>query len=208
MDHYKTAVDIFDKHARLYQDKYMDTSMYHDTFDAFCDNITRQNAEILELACGPGNITAYLLKKRPDLNILGTDLSPNMIGLAIANNPGAEFRLMDCRDLGALDKKYDGIVCGFALPYLSKEEAIKLIGDAAGVLRPGGILYLSTMEDDHGKSGVQQSSTGDRIYLYYHQADYLAQALRDNSFTVVHLQRKTYADGSGTTDLVIIAKRH
>ncbi|MCK6692047.1 MAG: class I SAM-dependent methyltransferase, partial [Thermoanaerobaculia bacterium] len=63
MDKTKTAVDIFDKHARLYQDKYMDTSMYHDTFDAFCDNITRQNAEILELACGPGNITAYLLKK-------------------------------------------------------------------------------------------------------------------------------------------------
>lgn len=206
MDKTKTAVDIFDKHARLYQDKYMDTSMYHDTFDAFCDNITRQNAEILELACGPGNITAYLLKKRPDLKILGTDLSPNMIGLAKANNPGAEFRLMDCRDLGTLDKKYDGIVCGFALPYLSKEEAIQLIGDAAGVLRPGGILYLSTMEDDYSKSGVQQSSTGDRMYLYYHQADYLTQALRDNGFTVVHVQRKTYADGSGTTDLVIIAR--
>ena len=206
MDKTKTAADIFDKHARLYQDKYMDTSMYHDTFDAFCDNVARQNAEILELACGPGNITAYLLRKRPDLKILGTDLSPNMIGLAKANNPGAEFRLMDCRDLGAMDKKYDGIVCGFALPYLSKEEAVQLICDAAGVLKPGGIFYLSTMEDDYGKSGLQQSSTGDSMYMYYHQADYLAQALRHNGFTVVHLQRKTYADGSGTTDLVIVAR--
>lgn len=205
MDNTKTAVDIFDKHARLYQDKYMDTSMYHDTFDVFCDNIARKNADMLELACGPGNITAYLLKKRPDLKILGTDLSPNMIDLAKKNNPEAEFRLMDCRNIDQINKKYDAIMCGFALPYLSKEEAIKLIGDAAGVLKPGGIFYLSTMEDDYGKSGLQQSSTGDSIYMYYHQADYLTGALRENGFIVIHLQRKTYTDGSGTIDLVIIA---
>lgn len=205
MDKSKAAAAIFDKHARLYQEKYMDTDLYHDTFDLFCEHVVQENAEILELACGPGNITAYLLKKRPDFKWLGTDLSPNMIELAKSNNPGAEFQLLDCRELNRLNKRYDGIVCGFALPYLSKEEAIRLIGDAAGALKPGGILYLSTMEDDYGKSGPRQSSTGDWIYMHYHQADYLTQALDQNGFNILHLQRKIYSDGSGIIDLVIIA---
>src|SRR5690349_5613480 len=133
MDKTKIAVDIFNKHADKYQDKFMYFDLYNDTFDLFCLSIEKQNAEIIELACGPGNITKYILNKRPEFKILGTDLSPNMIKLAEINNPTAEFQLMDCRDIGKLNKKYDAILCGFGFPYLSKEEAIKFIKDASKV---------------------------------------------------------------------------
>src|SRR4051812_15408408 len=106
MDKNKIAVAVFDKSAKKYQDKFMDVSLYHDTFDAFCDLVTKKGAMVLEIACGPGNITKYLLEKRPDLKILGTDLSPNMLELARANNPLAEFVLMDCRNIGSLNQKY------------------------------------------------------------------------------------------------------
>jgi 23S rRNA G2069 N7-methylase RlmK/C1962 C5-methylase RlmI len=43
-------------------------------------------------------------------------------------------------------------MCGFCLPYLSKEEAVKLIRDAAAILNPDGVFYISTMEDDYSKS--------------------------------------------------------
>lgn len=203
----KIAVDIFNKRANEYQDKYMDVDLYGDTFDLFCNRITKKNAGILEIACGPGNITKYLLTKRPDLKIFGIDLAPNMIELAKKNNPEAEFRVMDCRDIARLDKKYDGVMCGFALPYLSKEESVQLIGHVAGLLKPGGIFYLSTMEDDYGKSGFRQSSKGDRMYIHYHQADYLTDALQVNGFNIIDIQRKVYPmqDGSETTDLIIIA---
>ena len=59
MDKSQNAVNIFNKLAKHYQDKFMDTSMYHETFDIFCSLIKKQNAGILELACGPGNITQY-----------------------------------------------------------------------------------------------------------------------------------------------------
>ena len=124
MDKTKLAVDVFDKLANLYQAKFMDVSLYHDTFDMFCNNITKQNADVLELACGPGNITHYLLSKRSDFKLLGTDLAPNMIELAKINNPSAQFQLLDSRDIRKLNKTYDAIMCGFILPYLSKEDAI------------------------------------------------------------------------------------
>ncbi|MGZ4044449.1 MAG: class I SAM-dependent methyltransferase, partial [Bacteroidia bacterium] len=112
-DKNKNAVQIFNKLAKLYESKFMNVNLYGDTFDFFCDNIKKQNAEVLELACGPGNITKYLLNKRSDLKIFGTDLSPNMISLAKTNNPTTEFAIMDCREIGNLNKKYDAIMCGF-----------------------------------------------------------------------------------------------
>ncbi len=207
MDKTRMAVDAFDRRAELYQEKYMDVSLYHDTFDFFCDHVTRPNARILEIACGPGNITRYLLTKRPDFRILGIDLAPNMIELAKKNNPEAEFQLMDCRNIGRLGKTYDAILCGFALPYLTKEEAIQLIRDASGLLGPGGMVYISTMEDEYSRSRLMRSSSGeDEIFIHYHQADYLTRALEENGFTILDVQRKVYPghDGTTTTDLVIV----
>lgn len=206
MDRSKIAVDIFNKHASAYQEKFMDVSLYGDSLDLFCNGIKKRNAEILELASGPGNITKYLLNKRPDFKISGTDLSPNMIALAKINNPAAEFQLMDSREIGKLEKKYDGIMCGFCLPYLKKEEAIKLIRDSGKILNPGGVIYISTMEDDYGKSGFKKSSTGDEIFMHYHESGYLTTALEENNFKVLYLQRinSVMTDGTKVVDLIIV----
>jgi len=207
MDKTKIAVEVFNKCATDYQHKFMNVDLYIDTFDLFCQSIMNDHAEILELACGPGNITTYLLQKRPDYKILGIDLASNMIELARINNPKAEFQLMDCRDIGMLDKKFDGIIGGFCLPYLPKDESLKIIRDASGLLKTNGILYLSTMEDDYNKSGFQKGSSGDEIFIHYHQADYLIQALNESNFKIIEVRRKNYTsdDGTSTVDLVIIA---
>jgi ubiquinone/menaquinone biosynthesis C-methylase UbiE len=209
MDKSKIAVDIFNKHAKGYQDKFMDVNLYGDTFDFFCNTIKKENAEILELACGPGNITKYLLGKRPDFKILGTDLAPNMIDLAKINNPTAEFQLMDCRDLGKIDKNYDAIMCGFCLPYLSKEETLKLICDASKIFNPEGIIYISTMEDDYSKSAFKKGSQGDEIFMHYYESDFLTNALEDNDFKILSSERidSIMTDGTKVTDLVLIARK-
>ena len=208
MDKTKVAVDIFDKRAKEYQEKHKDVSLYGDSLDLFCDLINKGDAAILELACGPGNVTKYLLNKRPGFKILGIDLSPNMLRLAEINNPDAEFQLMDCRDILELNNKYDAIACGFCLPYLSMEEAEKLIDDATKLLNPKGVIYISTMEDDYSKSGWQKGSNGDEIYMQYHQADYLADALVRNHFKLIEIERKDYPyeDGTNGIDLILIAK--
>lgn len=208
MDHTKIAVGLFNKLANTYQDRFMDVSLYHDSFNIFCQNIKKQNAAVLELACGPGNITKYLIEKRPDLKITGTDLAPNMIELAKINNPTAAFSLLDFREIKSLNKRFDAIMCGFGLPYLSKNEAIRFIADSVHVLNPGGILYLSTMEDDNSKSRFQKGSSGDKIFMNYHEAGYLTEALEDNGFKIIDLQRKNYLHNEqDTTDLILIATK-
>jgi len=75
-----------------------------------------------------------------------------MLALAKKNNPTAEFQLLDSREILKLNKTYDAIMCGFCLPYLTKEEAIQLMEDAAKILNANGVIYISTMEDDYSKS--------------------------------------------------------
>ena len=208
MDQTKIAVNIFNKLADGYQEKFMDVSMYHESFDIFCATIKKQNATVLELACGPGNITKYLLEKRSDFKLLGTDLAPNMIALAKINNPNADFQLLDFRKITKLNRKFDAIICGFGLPYLSKEEAIQFIVDASEVLNSNGLLYISTMEDDNSKSGFKTGSTGDTMYQNFHQADYLTQSLEENKLKIIHIERKEYIHNEqNTIDLIIIASK-
>ena len=209
MDKNKQAVDIFNKLAQGYQDKFMDVSLYHDSFDVFCSHIKKENASILELACGPGNITQYLLKKRADLNILGTDLAANMLNLAQINNPQASFQLLDSRKILNINKVFDAVMCGFCLPYLTKEEALQLITDCSKVLNEQGVIYISTMEDDYSKSEFKKGSSGDVIFMHYHQADYLTEALIKNNFKIVELRHQDYStnDGTKTVDLIIIAQK-
>jgi len=209
MDLTHKAVSIFNQLASEYERKFMDVSLYGDTFAVFCHAIEKENATLLEVACGPGNITHYLLQLRPDLTVLGTDLAPNMIAIAQKNNPSAAFQLLDCREMLSLKSKYDAIMCGFGLPYLSKKEAIQFIADASKVLNPNGVLYLSTMEDDHSKSRWQKGSSGDEIFMNYHEAAYLKAALEAAQFKVIAEERKSYhyADGTPIVDLVLIAKK-
>jgi 2-polyprenyl-3-methyl-5-hydroxy-6-metoxy-1,4-benzoquinol methylase len=209
MDQNKNAVDIFNLRALGYQEKFMDVAAYHDTFDLFCSCMPAK-ANLLDIACGPGNISRYLLEKRPDFHILGIDLAHNMIDLARANNPAAEYRAMDCREIGSIGQKYNGIMCGFCLPYLSEEDATKLITDVKKILLPDGVFYISTMEENEwNRSGMRKSSYGDEMYQYYHTAANLQAALEQNGYTIFNLQRieMPAVDGSIATDLIIIGRR-
>ena len=205
------TVQIFDSYANSYQEKYMDVSFYKETFDWFCDFLPRQDGELLDIACGPGNVTRYLLDRCPDLKVLGIDLAPRMLDLAKQNNPEAEFRLMDGRKIRQLDRVFDGIMCGFCLPYLSREEAIALFADAVEMLHPEGVMYISTMEGDEDRSGWQGPSSGgnEKLYMHYHRSDYLKEGLLEVGFSQVDVYRLNYSAGGGpdTIDLILIARK-
>jgi ubiquinone/menaquinone biosynthesis C-methylase UbiE len=207
MDKTKIAVEVFNTNANLYQERFMDVSLYHEALNYFVDALPGNR--ILELACGPGNITKFLLDRKPGLQLLATDLSENMLNLAKANNPGAAMQFMDCREIWKLTEKYDGVVCGFGFPYLSKEEAIQFIKDATLVLQPGGVLYISTMEDDYGKSDwkLPGSGQGPAVFMHYHEAGYLIDALDENGFKLLLTDRQNYGEGeTATVDLQLVAK--
>lgn len=214
MDRYETTFRTWNSIAALYQEKFMALRLYDDTYDLFCSEIKASRPKVLEIGCGPGNITSYLLKKHPDYQITGIDVAPAMIELAKENNPSAAFKVMDCRELDqlntpSLQKKYDAVMCGFCLPYLSKEDTAKLLKDSAAIMNTGGIIYLSAIEGDYESSGFQTAGNPElQAYVYYYDEETLKQLLHEHQFELLHTARKPYPakDGGTSTHLILIAR--
>lgn len=209
MDRYKETFETWNKIASIYQDKFMHMNLYNETYDVVCDAITQPKAKILEIGCGPGNITNYLLSKRPDFEILGTDIAPNMIELAKKNNPKASFTIMDCRQIDQLKTTYNGIVGGFCLPYLSDLDAAKLVTDCSNLLSENGLIYLSFVEGNPDKSDYQVSSSGDRVYFHFYQLDSIKKLLTDNNFVAIKVFYVEYKKSETEKDIhtILIAKK-
>jgi 2-polyprenyl-3-methyl-5-hydroxy-6-metoxy-1,4-benzoquinol methylase len=209
MDKYKETFETWNKVASLYQDSFMDLDLYNETYDFVCNTITRKNAKLLEIGCGPGNITKYLLSVRPDFDIFGIDIAPNMIKLAKKNNPTASFAIMDSRHIAEIKTKYDGIVCGFCLPYLSHTDSQIFITDCYNLLNEDGLLYISFVEGDPDKSDFQVASSGDRTYFYFYNPDGLTEQLIKNNFEQINLFKVNYKKAENKMDIhtILTAKK-
>jgi 2-polyprenyl-3-methyl-5-hydroxy-6-metoxy-1,4-benzoquinol methylase len=209
MDNYQKTFETWNKVAKIYQDKFMDLELYNDTYDTFCELIKKPDATVFEIGCGPGNITRYLLAKKPDLHIYAIDVAPNMIQLAKANNPKAKFSLMDCREIGSLTSEFDAIISGFCMPYLSKEDNAEFLRNCSRLLAPGGIFYFSTIKGNYEDSGFVTASTGDRSCVYYYDEAFLRAQLEQNNFEVLELiyKRSPVTTGNAFEDIIFISKK-
>ncbi len=208
MDKYKETFETWNKIANLYQEKFMDMDLYNETYDYICKNIEKTKAKILEIGCGPGNITKYILSQRSDFDIFGIDIAENMVELAKQNNPTAQFAVMDCREINKLETKFDGIVGGFCLPYLSETESKELITNAYDLLNDGGLLYLSFVEGDPKKSEYKVGSGG-RVFFNYHDLDKLKSELLAFNFEELKTFKVKYKISETGFDIhtILIAKK-
>ncbi|WP_299229108.1 class I SAM-dependent methyltransferase [uncultured Psychroserpens sp.] len=200
MDKYQETFNTWDRIAKRYQDQFMGLDLYDDTYNVFLGLIQKTNASILDIGCGPGNITKYLLTQNPNLSIKGIDISKNMIQLAKKNNPTAVFEIMDTRNLLSIDKTFDAIVCGFCIPYMSQQDCKKFITNCRYLLKNFGILYLSFVSGDYDNSGFISGSTNDRTYFYYHNLDMIKKELEINAFTIIKEFTKKYITSNSLSE--------
>lgn len=187
----------------------MDLDLYNSSYDQFIGLVVKKQAKILDIGCGPGNITRYLLKMRPDFCVEGIDIAPNMVALARENNPEACFTVLDSRQIRSLSTLYDGIVCGFCLPYLSQEERLQFIEDVYDLLVHTGVLYLSFVEGDPSGSGYKTGSSGDAVYFNYHTLDSIQEQLVLVGFINPRTERVEYTRSTGETEIhtIVIAEK-
>lgn len=207
-DRYEITFETWNKVAELYQEKFMDMDLYNKSYDLFCELILNPNAKVLDIGCGPGNITKYLLSKKPGWKILGIDVAAQMISLAKVNNPTADFEVVDIRNIDHLADNFDGLVAGFCIPYLSKPDCSKFISDCTLRLQNDGIFYLSFVEGDHEMSGYKTGSSGDKAYFYYYEETWLLRELEAQDFKLIRVLQTDYPTGQ-TSEIhkMILAKK-
>jgi len=93
----------------------------------------------LDAACGTGRHSVTLAKHGHD--VIGVDQSPEMLEVATAKVPAAQFRVGDLTGLPASDGSVDLVLCALALTHL-RDLGAALAGFRR-VLRPGGRLIVT-----------------------------------------------------------------
>ncbi len=94
---------------------------------------------VVDLGCGPGNMTVNLADRWPDATVVGVDISEEMIATASAHSrPGRlSFQRADLTTW-APDHPVDVIVCAATLHWVPGH--LELIPRLAGFLAPGGFF--------------------------------------------------------------------
>jgi ubiquinone/menaquinone biosynthesis C-methylase UbiE len=103
--------------------------------------VPEKKGPILDVACGKGATTRYLLKFYPPEMVTGINISEKQLESGRANAPGATFRLMSATEMEFEDGSFETVMCVEAACHFQTRE--QFLKEAFRVLRPGGRLTLS-----------------------------------------------------------------
>jgi trans-aconitate 2-methyltransferase len=94
-------------------------------------------ARVVDLGCGPGNLTRLLVERWPGARVEGLDSSAQMIEKARAAEPGIAFEVADLRDWAERDDEpVDVLVSNATLQWLP--DHLDLLPRLVARVRPGG----------------------------------------------------------------------
>jgi ubiquinone/menaquinone biosynthesis C-methylase UbiE len=104
-----------------------------------------QNAHVLDVGCGGGKFTKYIADQRPDLHIVGIDLSEPQLARASKLLRGygdrVRFELGDATQLKFPDASVDGVLSYGSIKHWTSQDAG--LAECLRVLKPGGPLLVT-----------------------------------------------------------------
>jgi len=207
MDEVAKTITAYDRNCVEFENKFMEYPPYIQQIREFI-NLLKPGIEVLDLGCGPGNVSRQLLLSGKEFIIKGIDLSEEMIKLARENVPCGDFSCQDIREISFKAQTFDVIFLSFCIVHLTDMELVLLIQKVSNYLRKEGKLYLSFM--DGKKDGFERTSfSEDEIYFYYHSSDSVEKLLKANNLSIINLTKQDYPENGGsiTTDIFIFAEK-
>lgn len=209
MQYNDETVRSFDASAGRYADKYFGLRIYDAYYDAFLRLLPAPHCRLLDLACGPGSVAAYLRAKRPKARIVCADRSPAMLVEAAKRVPDVAVVNVDCRDLGAIDGMFDGIAFCFGLSYFDDRDAMVALGQARSKLCERGAFLLASVTGDPQSSTVHCTGDGSRVFSFARPPETVREMVIEAGFDVLSYDIVPSPENAPakTSDVVIVARR-
>ena len=100
----------------------------------------RAGLDVLEVGCGTGQISGWLAGQVAPGRVVAVDFAPRMLAQARTRGLDVEFRCVDVCTPGALQGRFDRVLCFHCFPHL-RDPAVAL-AQMRGCLTEGGELLV------------------------------------------------------------------
>jgi SAM-dependent methyltransferase len=104
------------------------------------DDLSAVRGRVLDVGCGAGAVAKAVKRERPDLVVLGCDLSESALALAASSPEGVDFRLATAERLPFGDGEFDFAWIFDVLEHVDDPE--RVLHEVARVLKPGGGFHI------------------------------------------------------------------
>lgn len=197
--------NFYSKYSEQYDHTIGTLTLYDDNYKSFIENAPRKNS-LLDLACGPGNVSAFIQKILPEIKITCVDLSREMLDIVQSRLPEAEFFQSDIVNLSIPQKEYDLVVCAFGFPFITKEDIEIFAKQLGNFMHEKSQLYISSMKGDTSQFEKVSFGGDEKLLFHYHTKEHIVQAFNTNGYQLISYNEQDYPeqDGSVTTDMVFV----
>ncbi len=96
---------------------------------------------ICDMGCGPGQVARYLYDH--GAQVIGVDLSAQMIAQARQLNPDLIFKQGNMLALDVADEAWAGIAAFYSIIHIPREDVMTALHELKRVLQPGGLLLVA-----------------------------------------------------------------
>lgn len=161
--------------------------------------------DVLELGCGSGVQSKQLSEL--GLEVVGIDISPNMVFEARKRVPKAKFLVGDIATIRFPSASFDGIYARASLLHIPKDLIPKVFEAINKMLRSGGIFYLAVKEGK-GEGEVVDSRHGINVkrFFSFFVKEEIEKLLERARFKILEINTYSRVGGS-TTWIQVIAKK-
>lgn len=163
MEHiYKNVISAYNTIAKAYDGAYAENDDIDRKYlDEFIKKI--EGGAILDMGCGTGGNTAYLIKK--GINAIGIDASEGMVEVAKKAYPFLDIKRGNILNAPFEDKTFAGIVLAYVINHFNNIGLQMLKQEIDRLLRDDGFVFISAHVGDGEK--MEKDPLDENINIYY-----------------------------------------
>ncbi|MBN2168451.1 MAG: methyltransferase domain-containing protein [Actinobacteria bacterium] len=194
----------YDRMAQEYNDN---RHMFDNTGQLeMLDELVEKGNKVLDAGCGSGiPVAKYFIEK--GLNVVGFDLSKEMIALAERNVPGGRFFQADVLAIDLPPADYDLVVSFYCIFHIEKNRQEDVFRKIFMTLKPGACSYFTLACEQYTDKKEFQGTRkfGDHILPYAHFSEPRYREILGNiGFQVVSMENLTIG---GETMLWVLVRK-
>lgn len=149
-----------------------------------------------DFGCGPGQTTRFLYDNGLT-NIIGIDLSPEMIGAARKLSPEINFDTGDLLNIAYPPGHLGSAIAFYSIVHFTHDQIRTCFGEINRVLKPGGDFLFSFHEGDETVHFDKAHDKEVDIDLYFFKTDDIIVLLHETGFKVNEaIERRPHEDAA------------